>query len=48
MLVLPMILWILLELSAPTWCFVCWTICAICTFIKFCIDLIELGEKLTR
>lgn len=46
MLMLPIVMWMMLKLSAPSWCFTLWWICAICTAIRFCVELIKLGKEL--
>lgn len=50
MLQLAIMLWMLVELSAPTWCFCCWGVLAgsmvfkiLWQFVKFCK---EVGESL--
>ena len=46
MLQLAIIMWMMIELSAPSWCYTLWWIMLVATVIKDAISLIELGQKL--
>ena len=46
MLQLAITMWMMIELSAPSWCYTLWWIMLIATVIKDAISLIELGQKL--
>ena len=44
MLNLAILMWIMLELGAPSWCFTCWWIAMIFKFLSLCVDLIKIGH----
>lgn len=46
MLILAILMWIMIELGAPSWCFTLWWISMICSIISFCVDLVKLGKEL--
>ena len=44
MLTIIILLWILIKLNAPVWCYVLLSICGVFTIAKFGIDLYKIGE----
>lgn len=38
------LLWMLIKLNAPVWCYVLLSICAVLTIAKFGVDLYKIGE----
>lgn len=45
MLTMITVLWILIELSAPTWCYWCVGIAMFFKFLKLCTDLYSAGKE---
>lgn len=46
MLCLAIMMWMMMELSAPLWCYILWWIMLVATVIKDAMSLIELGQNL--
>lgn len=46
MLNLAIMMWMMMELNAPDWCYTCWWIAAICTGISFVVNCIKIGKEL--
>ena len=43
---LAILMWLMIELNAPNWCYICWWIAVIFKGLSFAIECIKIGKEL--